>query len=246
MTSNLDKAKDTIAKLLRKAEDPAASPQERETFLNAAQKKMIRLGIDVAELEAVGDVKPEEIVEVRLEWRGGYSIAMVPFTQYVADGFGNLTVLQAVRSDMLRYTYIIGHKSDVEQFSTLIHSLHTQAMIGLKEFQKGNRDRRRYFTDMEKYTENRSFLVGFSAQVSRRLREMRQTEEKTASTGAALVLASKESRIASWVGEAYPKLRSSRGGMKTDSYGAHRAGREAGEKANLATKNIAGKRSLES
>ena len=244
--STIEKAKDTIAKLLRKAEDPAVSPEERETFLDAAQKKMLRLGIDIAELEAVGDVKPEEIVEIRLDWRGSYSIAMIPFAAYVAKGFGNLTTLQATSSDMLRHSYVIGTKSDVETFQTLVLSLQKQAMLGLTEYQKEHRARRRYFTDMEKYTENRSFLLGFAAQVQRRLRTMRQTEERTASTGAALVLASKESRVQAWVDSAYgDSLRKARGGIQTNAYGAQRAGQIAGDRANLATKSIEGKRSIE-
>ena len=243
---DLEKAKNTIALLLRKAEDPAVSPEERETFLNAAQKKMLRLGIDIAELEAVGDVKPEDIIEAQLVWRGSYSIAMIPFTDAVAHGFGHLTTLQANYSDMLRVSYVIGTKSDVETFRVLITSLHTQAMIGLKEYQKAHRERRRYFTDMEKYTENRSFLLGFAQQVSRRLRQMRSTEEQTASTGAALVLASKESRVQAFVTNEYPSLPKARGGMQTDSYGARAAGRQAGQDANLATRSIAGKRGITS
>jgi len=150
---DIEAQKRKIKQMLRKAEDPASSEHEREAFTEAAEKMMLRLGIEMAELESVGERKADPIVQVALAWRGSYSIAMIPFVCRVADGFGNLTILQSTFDDMLRVSYVIGHQSDVEQFQQLVSSLHLQVMSALKVWQREHRERRRWFTDMEKYTE---------------------------------------------------------------------------------------------
>lgn len=61
--SKLDKMKDKIAKLLAKAER-TDNEHEAETFTASAHKLMLAYGIELAELESAGEVKPEEIVEV--------------------------------------------------------------------------------------------------------------------------------------------------------------------------------------
>jgi hypothetical protein len=236
---DIEATKVLIAKLLNKAER-TDNEHERDAFNAQAERMMLRLGIEKAELEAVGEVKPEEIVEVTREWHGNYSIVMVPFVNDVALGFGNLTVLQSTRSAMLRKTYIIGHKSDVEAFLVLIDSLALQVMSGLRRWQKENIESRRGLTDMEKYVQHRSFIAGFGQTVRTRLMKMRKVEEKTASTGAALVLASKMDRIGAHLAEQYPNLGKARGGMQYHSSIGMQAGRTAGESANLGGKAVKG------
>lgn len=232
--------KDKIAKLLAKAER-TDNEHERDAFNSQAERLMLKLGIARAELESAGEVKPEEIVEVVREWKGNYSIVMVPFVANVAEGFGNLTILQSTRSAMLRKTFIIGHKTDVEEFVALIDSLALQVLSALHRWQKEHKEERRGLTDMEKYVQHRSFISGFGLTVSSRLAEERKEEEQEASTGAALVLASKESRIKGWLDEKYPKLGTARGGMQQFSSRAARDGAVAGRTANLGNKSVGGK-----
>lgn len=244
MVVDIEAQKRKIKQMLRKAEDPASSEHEREAFTEAAEKMMLRLGIEMAELESVGERKADPIVQVALAWRGSYSIAMIPFVCRVADGFGNLTILQSTFDDMLRVSYVIGHQSDVEQFQQLVSSLHLQVMSALKVWQREHRERRRWFTDMEKYTENRSFILGFGSRVGTRLRDLRNVEEQTASTGAALVLRSKQHAVDAWVSNSHPDLKPGRGGMKTDSWAARAAGAEAGENARLSSASLETRRRL--
>lgn len=240
--NNVEALKVKIAKLLAKAER-TDNEHERDAFNAQAERMMLRLGIEKAELEAAGEVKPEEIVEVTREWRGNYSIVMVPFVSNVARGFGNLTILQnKSRNGMLRTTFIIGHKSDVEEFCRLLDSLALQVMSALKRWQRDNREDRAWMTDMERYTGNRSFITGFGWAVEARLRAERTEEEATASTGAALVLASKEERIQGWMDEAHPNLRPGRGGARTHSHMASAAGQSAGQNASLGNKSVGGGR----
>lgn len=242
MARSIEDLRNTIAGLLAKAER-TDNDHERDAYNAQAERLMLKLGIERAELESVGEVKPEEIIEIRKDWTGNYSITMVDFVSGVARGFGNLTTLQSKNHNgMLRTTYIIGHKSDVEEFSRLIDSLHLQAMSALKRWQRENREERRYYTDMEKYTGNRSFLAAFGSAVRRRLQVERVQEEQTASTGAALVLASKQDRVDEKVSEMYPVMGKARTGARTWDSSAAGAGALAGRQANLGEKAVGGSR----
>lgn len=240
MAYTIEQMKDKIAKLLAKAEG-TTNEHERDAFNEQAERLMLRLGIEKAELEAVGEVKPEDIVEVKREWHGNYSIVMLPFTYDLARGFGNLTILQSSNyNGMLRTSFIIGHKSDVEEFTRLLDSLALQVMSALKRWQKEHREERRYLTDMEKYVQHRSFISGFGSEVRRRLTAERREEEQAASTGAALVLASKDERIVAWVQETYPTVGKARGGAQVYSSRAASDGASAGRSADLGHKGVGG------
>lgn len=230
---DLASMKDKIAKLLAKAEG-TDNDEERDAFNAKAEKLMLQLGIQAAELEAAGEVRPEEIVEVVREWTGNYSIVMVPFTAQVADAFGNLNILSSKNyNGMVRRTYIIGHKTDVDSFTTLLDSLAVQAMSALRRWQKANIEERRYLTDMEKYVQHRSFLDGFGREVAKRVSAERKQEEKGISTGAEIVLASKMEKVAGWTQEKYGDLKVGKGGAQTFDAGAYRDGSTAGRDANL-------------
>lgn len=242
MAISIDDMKRKIAALLAKAES-TTNEHERDAFNEKAERLMLRLGIERAELEAAGTVRPEDIVEEHRDWTGNYSIVMVPFVSEVARAFGNLTVLQSKNHNgMRRRTWIIGHKSDVEEFLRLIDSLAVQVMSALKRWQKEHREERRWDTDMEKYTQNRSFISAFGSTVARRLRDERRQEEETASTGAALVLASKMDRVMEWRDNRYQDLKAARGGVQTHSSWAAGAGALAGRSANLGEKAVGGSR----
>lgn len=244
-TFGFDEMKTKIAKLLSKAER-TSNDKERDAFNAKAEHLMLKLGVQKAELEATGDVKPEKIVEVTRDFPGYYSIVMIPFTVNVAGGFGNLTVLQQnLHNTLTRRAYIIGHEMDVQQFTTLLDSLSVQVMHALHVWQKENIEERRDLTDMEKYIQHRSFISGFGREVGARLADERVQEEELASEGAALVLASKQSRINSWMEETYPKIGNAKGGARQWSSRSAAAGRKAGAKADLGNKRVDGKKELD-
>lgn len=229
---DIQKLKEKIALLLNKAER-TDNEHERDAFSSAAERMMIRLGITAAELESAGEVKPEEIIEVRKQWRGNYSIVFIPFTDRVAFGFGNLTVLQShAGAPMLRTSYIIGHQSDVEQFMVLLASLESQVMSALTRFQKAEKFRRRSLTDMERYVENRSFIDGFGLMVARRLADMRTVEVKKVA-GSELVLANRKEKVTAKVNEMYPIIDSIKSRKTEFSPTGYSAGIEQGSAATL-------------
>lgn len=232
-----------IAGLLAKAER-TDNAHERDAYNKMAEKLMLRLGIHRAELEAVGAVKKEAIVQDSCEFKGNYSLALVPFACYLANGFGGLTTLQSRRSAMSRVVYVVGPKSQVEEFMLLLNSMVLQAFSALKVWQAETVDERRDKTDMERAVMHRSFVRGFGLEVRDRLAKARRAEEKTASPGAALVVASREADVAEWITAQYGEVNKARGGMKYASAWSADAGREAGKKANLGGKAVAGKKSV--
>lgn len=239
--ANFDVAamKRKIAKLLAKAER-TDNEHERDIFNSKAEKLMLRLGINQAELEAAGEAKAEKIVEERLHWENVYAKTMVDFAHAVCGGIGNLTTLQSGRWANAT-VYIIGHKSDVDLAVKLIHSLELQVFSALKAWQKREKANRVGQSNYDKLVGNRSFIKGFAATVNRRLHEERQQVEQEASTGAALVLASKMDRVMSALDEMYPKLGKARpSGHGRYSSLAAEAGREAGRNADIGHKRVGG------
>lgn len=242
MNDNIESIKSKIAKLLAKAER-TDNDHERDAFNAQAERMMLRLGIERAELEAAGEVKAEEIVEESRVWSGNYAIVMVPFMSGIGRAFGNMAFLQSMNHNGMRRTsFVIGHKSEVEEFLALVDSLATQVMAALKRWQKEVREERRYYTDMEKYTGNRSFIEAFGYTVASRLRKERREEEAEATPGAALVLASKMDKVTSWRDQKYTNLRMVRTGARTYDGGAAAAGHVAGLQASLGEKGIGGTR----
>lgn len=242
---DMDKMRKRIALLLAKA-SRTDNEHERDTFTAAAERMMIRLGINAAELEVAGEIKStEEIIEVKREWHGNYSIAWIPFTYDLARGFGNLEVFHSDwGAPMNRTSFIVGHKSDVEAFLVLLESMFQQASRALKTWQRENRAERRHLTDMQKYVQHRSFITAFGVRVSRRLTEMRATEEKNVSPGAAIVLASKMDRVRARTQEMHPNIKEAKGGMKMGSAIGREAGRAAGEKASIGKNQVEARKEL--
>jgi hypothetical protein len=230
-----------IAGLLAKAEK-TDNEHERDAFNAKAEKLMLRLGLNQAELEAAGEKKAEKIVEERLHWENVYAKTMVDFAHAVCGGIGNLTTLQSGRWANAT-VYIIGHKSDVELAVKLIRSLELQVLSALKAWQKASKAERAGQSNYDKLVGNRSFIKGFAATVNQRLHAERTEVEAEASTGAALVLASKMDRVMAALEDMYPKLGKARkSGHGRYSSVAAAAGREAGAKADIGNKRVGGKK----
>jgi len=229
-----------ISKLLAKAEK-TDNEHERDLFNAKAERLMLRLGIEAAELESAGKVKPEEIITASRDFLGNYSITTLPGAHRVMRALGNMDSYRYDFTYTKRRGVYVGHKTDVESFLTLLDSLMLQVMSALHVWQKAHREERRGLTDMEKYNQHRDFIEGFFDTVAKRVRSEKTEEEKTASTGAALVLASKADKVANFMQENHGDLKPYRGGRSSFGDGqSYIAGREAGRTANLGEKNLPG------
>jgi hypothetical protein len=241
---DLDKTKALIAQMLAKAES-TDSENERDMCTAQAEKLMLKLGIQRAELESVGKQKAEDIIQRSREFPGDLSISFITFTHSVAMGYGDLTTLQSKSSySSARTAYIIGHESDVLQFLQLLDSLEKQVRAALRTWQRASREERRYQTGQQKYLANRAFIEAFGGTVAARLRAERAEEMTTASTGAALVLADKKGRVDAWVKDTYTLGRAGRGHSNGYNAGARAAGRAAGEKAQLRSSSAINSRAV--
>lgn len=225
----MSKIKVKIEKLLAKAEgtDNAA---EREAYTAKAQALMLEWGIESADLEARGEVKPEEIVEVRKTWNSTYAVLWPMFVFSVARGMGNLRTLKS-GTKMRHSAFVIGHKTDVENLWMLMDSLEVQANHALAQWWKDAEERQWGLSAHEQYKIRRAFLLAFGDECGRRLRAQRVQVHTEATPGAALVLVSKADRVDAWTGEKYPSLR--KGSSLANGASGTRAGRAAGSRANL-------------
>lgn len=227
--------KDKIEKLLAKAES-TDNEHERDAFTAQAERLMLKWGIEAADLEARGEVKPEEIVEEHRVFTGSYAIQMPAFATAIALGLGNIRVLKSGnRNHWL--VFAIGHKTDVAHFWTLVESLDQQAQTARAKWWK-TAPEKQWLTPWEGYLSQRNFITAFSATVSRRLRELRTEIQVEATPGAALVLVSKKERVDAWVDDTYSNLRNARS-LASGSTG-YSAGASAGQSASLGEKSIGG------
>lgn len=227
--STPSKMKEKIEKLLLKAER-TDNDHERDAYTAQAQRLMLKWGIEAAELEARGEAKTEDVVEVHRTWDHPLATIWVTFTGDVAHGMGNLKVLRSGSRN--RHTaYAIGHETDVENLWTLMDSLERQATAAMKAWWKTAEERTWGLTAFEAYKVKREFVRMFGVAVSQRLRQQREEVQSEASTGAALVLVGKRARVDEWVSNKYTKLGKGRGTQRGFSGGT--AGWAAGQQADL-------------
>jgi len=233
--------KTKIALLLAKAEG-SDNEHERDAFNAQAERMMLRLGIERAELESVGESKPEDIVKQMRVWRTIYAPVMNQFACWIGDGYGDLTCLQTRFGKDRVATHIVGHESDVTEFLVLLESLNLQVWTAVKRFRKEYAAYRRCNTIHENFVADRSFIQSFALAVCARLKAERQEETATATPGAALVLASKQSRIDQWTQNKYPNMKEEKGRENQWSGLGSQAGYAAGQKASLGGKAITSSR----
>lgn len=227
----VEQMKVKIQGLLAKAES-TDSVEEQQSLTEAAERLMLKLGIEAAELEASGTVGPQQAVKAHRDFKNIYAKPMMQFIHTVSLGYGNIECIQSSMGGDLWRIYVLGIESDVEQFLELVDSLALQVQSALKRWIRESREARRYETANDKWLGNRSFVLGYGAEVGKRLRKMRTEEEATASAGAALVLVDKTARIEVFKEQQFPDLRSSRGNRRGNMDG-YLSGRMAGREARL-------------
>lgn len=226
----VEQMKVKIAGLLAKAE-ATDSVEEQKTFSEAAERLMLKLGIEAAELEATGKVGPQQAVHHTRDFKNIYAKPMMTFIHSVSLGYGGITIIEEnIHGDLWR-AHIVGIDADVVQFLELADSLALQVQSALKRWVKEHTDLR-YHTANDKWLAKRSFLLGYGVEVKKRLYEMRKEEEATVSPGAALVLVDKSARVELFKEQEFPVLKNTRGNRagNTDGY---LSGRLAGRNANL-------------
>ena len=220
-----------VRKLLAKAEDPATTPEEAETYTAKAAELIAEYGIDRALLAAAD---PDSDVV------GDRVVVLDP--PYAADKLDLLAAVAVqLRCGAVRRrqwtpagrelsVHLFGHASDLERAELLFTSLLLQASTGLARTPVPSGEHRAAF--------RRSWLAGFRMAVGARLAEAERRAERAASdraaatgTCTALVLAGRLERVDSAIAEAYPHLGTAR--PRQLSGGGVRDGYLAGQRADL-------------
>lgn len=246
--SPTEKYEDKIQALLAKATDPAATPEEAETYTAKAEALMVKWGISDAMLDAKrrGQRKAgEKIVEKRIRLHGSFVRAEVSLGFAAGRGLGTVRVLKSNglphEGTMVQYLWFIGHESDVQRAITLFESLQLQVVSARQVWWAGVRDEfRACLSNNEQYLAKRQFITSFASTVEQRLTAQRQSlvEEASADPGTALVLVDRTEKVNEYL-KAHFKVGAGRG-INGGSAAAARAGREAGTKANLGGAQVGG------
>jgi hypothetical protein len=221
-----------IRKLLAKAEDPAATPEEAETYTAKAAALVADYGIDralLAQAEPESDVVGDRVV-----------VLDPPYALDKADLLSGVAIRLRCRCvQRVRYVdgarqislHLFGYDSDLFRAEVLYTSLLLQATDRL------NRARPPFGESVAAF--RRSWLAGFTAAVVRRLAEaerraQHRAEEAHASSSGrsvSLVLADRSVAVTSAMEAEYPSLSKARSRQLSGSGG--RSGWAAGQRADL-------------
>lgn len=106
------------------------------------------------------------------DFPGNYSIVLIPFTQDLADAFGDITVREErFPGKLVRRAHFAGPSEDhVRAFQILLERELNACLKALHEWQKENKERRRTLTDMQKFLEHREFIAQFGKEAAARVR----------------------------------------------------------------------------
>lgn len=230
-----------VRKLLAKAEDPAATAAEAESYTARAAALVASYGIDAALLAAEDPARdPVEDRRVRLD---------APYAADKADLLG--TVAMRLRCQVVRLRtrgpdgtawtlHVFGHRSDLERAEVLFTSLLLQASTRMRATPVPVWDHPAAF--------RRSWLAGFTAAVSGRLAVTEQQAQRqadqagTAGASTAVVLADRAVAVREAADEAYPHARAARGRQLSGSGAVD--GFAAGQRADLGGTRLRSRRSL--
>lgn len=224
-----------IRKLLAKAEDPAATPEEADTYTAKAADLVASYGIDralLAEEVPESDVVGDRVVVMDAP----YALDKASLLSSVAHALR----CQAVRR--VRYVdpdarkqvsiHLFGYDSDLFRVELLFTSLLLQATTRLAGTTAPP------YESLAAY--RRSWLAGFTAAVTQRLRAAEDRagrdaeagrEERREGRSVALVLVDRSRAVAEAVDSEYPRLRTASARSLSGSGGA--SGWAAGQRADL-------------
>jgi hypothetical protein len=227
-----------IEKLWRKANDPGATPAEREAFEAKALSLMERHRIEAAMLNLERDDPLEDVYYGVVE--GRYAMPLISMAEGIARAYSCRVWFynRAYRKEL----YVFGFRSDAERVVRLAKMLLADAQAQAATYRSDS--------PAKTATYRRSFLVGYGNAVARRFREAellsrqaaadRHGQDKVAS--AALVLVSREEQVVKKFAEKrMTKARSSSAKTAADGY---RAGERAGQNAQTGNRSVGATRAL--
>lgn len=232
---------DLVRQMLAKAE--STTPEEAEALTAAAEKIMLRLGIDDAML-AASDKKARDtspVVSKVMTFEGVYRLGMMTSMYQVLQA---LQTCSAIRSSgrNTETMHIYGRESQVDRAILLLSSLEIQAMVAMRDWWKTNKDAYVYHTESQRQRVRRQFIVSFGKGAADRIKSERtEVEEQVA--GSALVLRSEVAAARAKIAEEHGRLSKGRG-LRGGGNHAAEAGRAAGQRANVGTTQVGSRKQI--
>jgi hypothetical protein len=222
-----------VRKLLAKAEDESCTPPEAETLTAKAAELMAKYGIDRALLAATRpetDAPGSRMVDIYNPWGRVRAHLLCGLAAALRCQAIMLTAGEGMK------IHLFGYESDLERTDVLYTSVLIQMWHGLVAAEVPERAR-------SPRAWRRSWLLGFAAAVTGRVRE---AEERAAAqadrdapagqgTRAALVLADRSVVIRAAVQREYPVTRTARMTYTGSGYGA---GYDQGQRADIGTRRV--------
>lgn len=223
-----------VRKILAKAEDPAATPEEAETYTAKAADLIAAYGIDralLAQADPTSDVVGDRVVVLDPP----YALDKAGLLSSVAFELRCRSVQRAryVGGAKQLSLHLFGYESDLLRAELLYTSLLLQATSTLARTPAPFGESTAAF--------RRSWLAGFTTAVSRRLRDAERRAESQAEQArpeskrrsVSLVLADRSAVVSAAVTDEYPYLRKAKARQLSGSGG--RSGWQAGQRADLGT-----------
>lgn len=229
-----------VRKLLAKAEDPAATAEEAETYTAKAAQLIADYGIDRA-LLAAADPSRDPVGDRIVVLRPPYAVDKAELLDTVAARLRCRAVHRREQTPDGKElsVHLFGHASDLERTDLLFTSLLLQATTELGRVAAPAWEHKAAF--------RRSWLAGFRTAIGERLRraEERAAQEaaprfRAGGREAALVLADRSLEVDSALTQEYPHLRTAR--PRALSGTGARAGWDAGQRADLGGPRVGGRR----
>ncbi|HVM63231.1 MAG TPA: DUF2786 domain-containing protein [Acidimicrobiales bacterium] len=224
-----------VRKLLAKAEDPAATPEEAESLTAKAQQLMTKYAIDLA-MVADGP-RAGQFVERWWLVEGPYAAHKVSIINAVARANDCRAIYTDLRGGRKRID-VVGYPTDVEWVETLSRSLEVQLASALTAALR-HKDR-----DVHGRTFSVAFVQGFATEIATRLQRARRAAvaeadaaraaEDRPGPSAALVLVEKSERVDQEFMVRYPRARTVHHRVRLLSWSGYDPGRAAGRAATLA------------
>lgn len=171
--------KDTVRKLLAKAESVAGTPEE-QVFKAKAMELIAKNNIDEAELRSKSDSK-SEIVSDEVDFTGHHIKMQMTLMNNIAAALG-CSMIRVGKNK----AFVYGTEDSLDQVDWLFGMLWSNAIIRAMDPKNTAHLNRGQTT-----TWRRSFLIGFTTEVASRIKQAyrKQSQDTGDSKGAALVLA---------------------------------------------------------
>lgn len=260
--SNQEKYVDKINKLLRKAEDRATPPAERDTCIRMAQELMSKWAIDDAMLAAADaangkksddQIIMDEYVLVGI-WR--FPLSRLAWNVMRANNIKAVVYKDAGSREVGGKVYkqtevykMAGFQSDIERFKLLVTSLQLQCIVAEKEWWEQHQHEYAHLNHSKQHIERRGFMFGFANgvydQLNKGKQEARKASAETHGSGMELVLVSREKQVDDFYNDYWGgNLRNARDRISRGGYAAQSSGRAAGQRADTGGNRVGRQREL--